>query len=202
MLNPNDVKPKVSNQDTQHKQKAVTNSDNLSIKDKIEEYSDERMTSGRINESHKRATFLVDEETLDKLQNLIDLMEATNAIDSYYQDNLTKKQIRSNRLLAKGFKSKFINFSLSTMLDEIENSEGTIPNVDKARYKTSDGTYNRAFRFKQDNVLYGMEQNNRGKEIKFMSTANGNTEQEINEWFESKLQSDEPIKNGAPRKNK
>lgn len=200
MLNPDDVKPKANNNNTQTKQKPVTNSDSISIKEKIEEYSDERMTSGRISESHKRATFLVDEETLDKLQNLIDLMEATNAIDSSYQNDLTDKQIRSNRLLAKGFKSKFINYCLDTILDEWENTEDTIPDVDKARYKTSDDTFNRAFRFKQDNILYGLEQNHRGKEVRFMSTANGNTEQEINDWFESI--NDEPIKNGAPRKNK
>lgn len=189
-LNPNNVKQKKTEtkQEEQPKQKAVSNSDKLSVKDRIEEYSDERMTSGRINETHKRSTFLVDQDTLDKLQNLVDLMEGTNGLDSKYQDNLTTKQARDARLLAKGFKSKIINYALDTVLEEWESTEGLIPNVEKVRYKTTDGTYNRAFKFEENGVLYYLEQSNRGIEVKYLATDSGNTEDEINEKFNKKVE--------------
>ncbi|MCE5030063.1 hypothetical protein KJB99_10205 [Staphylococcus epidermidis] len=189
-LNPNNVKQKKTEtkQEEQPKQEVISNSDKLSVKDKIEEYSDERMTSGRINETHKRSTFLVDQDTLDKLQNLVDLMEGTNGLDSKYQDNLTTKQARDNRLLAKGFKSKIINYALDTVLEEWESTEGLIPNVEKVRYKTTEGTYNRAFKFEENGVLYYLEQNNRGHEVKYLATDSGITEDEINELFNEKLE--------------
>lgn len=189
-LNPNNVKQKKTEtkQEEQPKQEAVSNSDKLSVKDKIEEYSDERMTSGRINETHKRSTFLVDQDTLDKLQNLVDLMEGTNGLGSKYQDNLTTKQARDNRLLAKGFKSKIINYALDTVLEEWESTEGLIPNVEKVRYKTTEGTYNRAFKFEENGVLYYLEQNNRGHEVKYLATDSGITEDEINELFNEKVE--------------
>ena len=189
-LNPNNVKPKKTEtkQEEQPKQEVVSNSDKLSVKDKIEEYSDERMTSGRINETHKRSTFLVDQDTLDKLQNLVDLMEGTNGLDSKYQDNLTTKQARDARLLAKGFKSKIINYALDTVLEEWESTEGLIPNVEKVRYKTTEGTYNRAFKFEENGVLYYLEQNNRGIEVKYLATDSGITADEINELFNKKVE--------------
>lgn len=189
-LNPENVKQKKTetNQEEQPKQEVVSNSDKLSVKDKIEEYSDERMTSGRINETHKRSTFLVDKDTLDKLQNLVDLMEGTNGLDSKYQDNLTTKQARDARLLAKGFKSKIINYALDTVLEEWESTEGLIPNVEKVRYKTTEGTYNRAFKFEENGVLYYLEQNNRGHEVKYLATDSGITEDEINELFNEKIE--------------
>ena len=189
-LNPNNVKPKKTEtkQEEQPKQEVVSNSDKLSVKDKIEEYSDERMTSGRINETHKRSTFLVDQDTLDKLQNLVDLMEGTNGLDSKYQDNLTTKQARDARLLAKGFKSKIINYALDTVLEEWESTEGLIPNVEKVRYKTTEGTYNRAFKFEENGVLYYLEQNNRGHEVEYLATDSGNTKDEINELFNKKVE--------------
>lgn len=187
-LDPNNVKQKkAETKQEQPKQEAVTNSDKLNVKDKIEEYSDERMTSGRINETHKRSTFLVDQDTLDKLQNLVDLMEGTNGLDSKYQDNLTTKQARDNRLLAKGFKSKIINYALDTVLEEWESTEGLIPNVEKVRYKNPEGTYNRAFKFEENGVLYYLEQNNRGHEVKYLATDSGITEDEINELFNEKV---------------
>ena len=187
-LNPENVKQKKTEtkQEEQPKQEVVSNSDKLSVKDKIEEYSDERMTSGRINETHKRSTFLVDQDTLDKLQNLVDLMEGTNGLDSKYQDNLTTKQARDARLLAKGFKSKIINYALDTVLEELESTEGLIPNVEKVRYKTTEGTYNRAFKFEENGVLYYLEQNNRGIEVKYLATDSGITADEINELFTEK----------------
>jgi hypothetical protein len=164
----------------------VTSSENVSIRERIEEYSNTRMTSGRINETHQRATFLVDQDTLDKLQNLVDLMEGTNGLDSKYQDNLTTKQARDARLLAKGFKSKIINYALDTVLEEWESTEGLIPNVEKVRYKTTEGTYNRAFKFEENGVLYYLEQSNRGIEVKYLATDSGITADEINELFTEK----------------
>lgn len=193
-LDPNNVKQK--NNET--KEEIVTNSDNLSIKDRIEEYSDERLTSGRINETHKRATFLIDSDTLDKLQNLVDLIEATNSLESKYQDNLTTKQVRTNRLLAKGFKSKLINFALNSVMEDWESSQGLIPEVEKIRYKKSDGTYNRVFKFEENGTLYLLEQNNRGVEQRFMSTDSGDTKEEIDNLFNSF--EDQSKREGRPRK--
>lgn len=193
-LDPNNVKQK--NNET--KEEIVTNSDNLSIKDRIEEYSDERLTSGRINETHKRATFLIDSDTLDKLQNLVDLIEATNSLESKYQDNLTTKQVRTNRLLAKGFKSKLINYALNSVMEEWESSQGLIPEVEKIRYKKSDGTYNRVFKFEENGTLYLLEQNNRGVEQRFMSTDSGDTKEEIDNLFNSF--EDQSKREGRPRK--
>ena len=193
-LDPNNVKQK--NNET--KEEIVTNSDNLSIKDRIEEYSDERLTSGRINETHKRATFLIDSDTLDKLQNLVDLIEATNSLESKYQDNLTTKQVRTNRLLAKGFKSKLINFALNSVMEDWESSQGLIPEVEKIRYKKRDGTYNRVFKFEENGTLYLLEQNNRGVEQRFMSTDSGDTKEEIDNLFNSF--EDQSKREGRPRK--
>ncbi|MEJ7195111.1 hypothetical protein WL277_11975, partial [Staphylococcus epidermidis] len=105
-----------------------------------------------------RSTFLVDDDTLEKLQNLVDYMEASNGLDSKYHDNLTVKQIRDNRLLSKGFKSKVVNYALDTIMEQWESDEGLIPKVDKVRYKTSEGKYNRAFRFEENGDLYYLEQ--------------------------------------------
>ncbi|MEJ7151706.1 hypothetical protein WL544_12145 [Staphylococcus epidermidis] len=186
-LDPNNVKKKTTEtKEEQPKKEVVTNSDKISVKDKIEEYSDTRMTSGRINETHKRSTFLVDDDTLEKLQNLVDYMEASNGLDSKYHDNLTVKQIRDNRLLSKGFKSKVVNYALDTIMEQWESDEGLIPKVDKVRYKTSEGKYNRAFRFEENGDLYYLEQDNRGNEVKFLSTGKGFSESEINELFNEK----------------
>ena len=148
----------------------VTSSENVSIRERIEEYSNTRMTSGRINETHQRATFLVDQDTLTKLNNLVDLMEGTNGLDSKYQDNKTVKQVRDDRLFSKGFKSKLINFSLDTILEEWEQSQGLIPEVSKIRYKAQDGTYHRTFKFKEEGILYLITQSNRGHEIEFLTS--------------------------------
>ncbi|MDK3656243.1 hypothetical protein O0A22_11555 [Staphylococcus pseudintermedius] len=165
--------------------------DKFDIKERIKEYSTTRMSLGRINETHKRSTFLIDSDTLDKMQNLVDYMEATNALDSKYQNHLTVEQARNDRLLAKGFKSKLVNYALDTVLDAWEAENDIIPKIDKVRYKTKDGTYNRAFRFKKDNILYYLEQSNRGREIKFMSTELNSTEDEINKEFEDKIKKEE-----------
>lgn len=195
-LDPNNVKKKTT--DEKPKQEIVTNSDNLNIKDRIEEYSDERITSGRVSETHKRATFLIDSDTLDKLQNLVDLIEATNSLESKYQDNLTTKQVRTNRLLAKGFKSKLINYALNSVMEDWESSQGLIPEVEKIKYKKSDGTYNRVFKFEENGTLYLLEQNNRGVEQRFMSTDSGDTKEEIDNLFNSF--EDQSKREGRPRK--
>ncbi|MCG2355677.1 hypothetical protein K4S27_11095 [Staphylococcus epidermidis] len=190
-LDPNNVKKKVNEpKEEQTKEvsnsEVVPNSDRISVKDRIEEYSDTRMTSGRINETHTRSTFLVDDETLEKLQNLVDYMEASNGLNSKYHDNLTLKQIRDNRLLSKGFKSKVVNYALDTIIEQWESDEGLIPKVNKVRYKTTEGKYHRVFKFEENGDLYYLEQDNRGNEVKFLSTGKGFSESEINDLFVKK----------------
>lgn len=164
-----------------------TEADKSSVKERIEEYSDTRMTAGHINETHKRATLLLDTDTLDKLQNLVDLMEASNGLESSFTDGKTVKQARNDRLLAKGFKSKIVNYALNTIISQWETENDLIPNVEKVRYKDDkSGTYHRSFMFKQDGVLYLITQSNRGVEIEFR-TSNKEPEESLKEDFEARV---------------
>ena len=163
---------------------APSSSEHLSIKDRIEEYSNVRMTSGRINETHKRETYLVDTDVSAKLSDLVDYFEATNGLDSRYKEGKTLKQVRDDRLLAKGIKSKLINFAIEQVLTSWEQSEGIIPNVERVRHKASDGTYHRTFKFTENGTTYLLTQNNRGHEIEFI-TSDDTSEDEINELFQT-----------------
>lgn len=165
--------------------------DKSSIKERIEEYSDTRMTAGHINETHKRVTLLLDIDTVNKLQNLVNLMEASNGLESSFTEGKTVKQARNDRLLAKGFKSKIVNYALNTVLDqwEQESENKVIPEVEKVRYKDDEsGTYNRSFMFKENGLLYLITQNNRGLEVEFRTSDDDNeTGETLKEDFEARV---------------
>ncbi|MCE5154964.1 hypothetical protein KJB58_10875 [Staphylococcus hyicus] len=163
-------------------------SDHISVKEKIAEYSLNRMAGGRISETHTRSTFLIDDETLEKLQNLTDYIEGINGLETEFNEDRTARQIRDERLFSKGIKSKLINYALDTLLEQYEKDEGIIPKVQKARFKHTDGTFHRAFKFTENGVTYYLEQNNRGKEIRFLSTDKDISEQEIEELFNEKVE--------------
>ena len=111
---------------------------------------------------------------------------------------MSKEQINKGRVLSKGVKSKLVNYSIQRFLDEYEQQDGLIPHTEHKKYKVGN-VYHNAYRYTQDGVTYGILQNNRGKEVKFMSTDSGNTVEEINEWFDSI--EDQSKREGRPRKN-
>lgn len=162
-----------------------SHSNNYYIKDDLVDYAIKRMTSGIINESNKRATFLVEEETLRELDDLVNFVEATNGIGTKYQENKTQEEIRKERLLAKGFKSKIVNFAIQSVLEKWKNDEDLIPEVNKVRYKVNK-VYHRAYYLEHNGETYGIEQDNRGNELQYLATTNGNSQEEIKDWFKEK----------------
>lgn len=157
--------------------------DKKDIRERLEDFSDRRMVSGRISELSSRATFLVSDDVLSKLSDLVDHMEAISSLDSKLNEDKTLKEIRDMRLFSKGFKSKFIGYALESAINEWESEIGVIPQTERVRYKSQDGTYHRTFKFKEEGVLYLITQSNRGHEIEFL-TSNKTSEDEINAKFD------------------
>ena len=172
-------------------------SDNKTIKEELKDFADARMNSSIISDTHTRSTYLISDSTLEKLNDLVAHIEATNGLDSELTKHMSKEQINKGRVLSKGVKSKLVNFSIQRFLDEYEQQDGLIPHTEHKKYKVGN-VYHNAYRYTQDGVTYGILQNNRGKEISFMSTDSGNTVEEINEWFDSI--EDQSKREGRPRK--
>ena len=172
----------------------VKSSDKVTISDKVREYSEHRMGAKRINENHTRSTFLIDNESLEKLDDLVDYMEATNALDSEFTKGLTDTKKQSLRNFAGGFKSKFLNYLIKEGLEQWAKEEGTIPSIDRARFPVNDGSYHRAFRINEKNKLTYTVQDSRGHELTYLTTdSNADkskqaTEEHINELFEEKYE--------------
>ena len=156
--------------------------DKKDIRERLEDFSDKRMLSGRILELSSRATFLVSNDVLKKLSDLVDHMEAISSLDSRLNEDKSVKEIRDMRLFLKGFKSKFIGYALESALNEWEAEKGLIPETERVRYKAQDGTYHRTFKFKDDGILYLITQSNRGHEIEFL-TSEDVSESEIESKF-------------------
>lgn len=156
--------------------------DKKDIRERLEDFSDRRMVSGRISELSSRATFLVSDDVLSKLSDLVDHMEAVSSLDSKLNEDKTLKEIRDMRLFSKGFKSKFVGYALESALNEWEAEKGLIPETERVRYKAQDGTYHRTFKFKEDDILYLITQSNRGHEIEFL-TSEEVSESEIESKF-------------------
>ena len=156
--------------------------DKKDIRERLEDFSDRRLVSGRISELSSRATFLVSDDVLSKLSDLVDHMEAISALDSTLNENKTVKEIRDMRLFSKGFKSKFVGYALESALAEWEAEKGLIPETKRVRYKAQDGTYHRTFKFKEEGVLYLITQSNRGNELEFL-TSEDVSESEIESKF-------------------
>lgn len=200
MLNANDVKKKSNNEEQQTTPQPVSN-ERESIKEELKDYADKRQNSSIIGDTHTRSTYLISDDTLDKLEDLIAHIEATNGLNSELTKDMSKEEINKGRVLSKGVKSKIVNYAIQSFLNNYEAQEGLIPNTEHKRYNV--GTvkskiYHNAYRFTNDGVTYGIVQDNRGKELSFMSTANGDTVEDINEWFDSIK--DETKKQGAPSK--
>ncbi|OIJ29029.1 hypothetical protein [Staphylococcus sp. LCT-H4] len=178
----------------------ITTTDKQTIKEELKDYADKRQNSSIIGDTHTRSTYLISDDTLDKLEDLVAHIEATNGLNSELTKGMSKEEINKGRVLSKGVKSKIVNFAIQSFLNNYEAQEGLIPDTEHKRYNV--GTvkskiYHNAYRFTNDGVTYGITQDNRGKEISFMSTDSGNTVEEINEWFDSIK--DETKKQGAPK---
>ena len=192
----------------------VKNSDRITISDKVREYSEHRMGAKRINENHTRSTFLIDNESLEKLDDLVDYMEATNALDSEFTKGLTDTKKQSLRNFAGGFKSKFINYLIKEGLEQWAKEEGTIPSIDRARYPIKDKNgvefYNRAFKINEKNKVTYTIQDPRGHELEYKTTdptadkEKQATKEQINNWFEDKqkLEKEDKDKKAQQRKQK
>lgn len=192
----------------------VKSSDKVTISDKVREYSEHRMGAKRINENHTRSTFLIDNESLEKLDDLVDYMEATNALDSEFTKGLTQTKKDSLRNFAGGFKSKFLNYLIKEGLEQWSKEEGTIPNIDRIRFpvknKNGETVYHRAFRINEKNKLTYTVQDSRGHEIDYLTTDSNadkdkqGTEEQINKEFEKnkKLEQEDLEKKAQQRKQK
>ena len=142
------------------------------------------MVSGRITENSARSTFHISKDILEKLENLVNHIEATTSLESKLHEDMTVREVRDMRIYAKGFKSKFVGFALAQAMDEYEADMGVIPETERVRYKVADGTYHRSFLFKENNILYLLTQNNRGYEVECY-TSEETPENEIRAKFQS-----------------
>lgn len=171
--------------------------DTKTIKEELKKFSDERQGNSIIGEDHTRATHLLSNSSLEKLNHLVNFIEASYGLNSELTKGMDEKEVKKARTLTKGTRSKALNFALQHFLDTWEQEEGLIPNTEHKKYKVGN-VYHNAYRFTQDGVTYGILQDNRGKEVNFMSTDSGNTVEEINEWFDSI--EDQSKREGRPRK--
>lgn len=161
-----------------------TQADKKNFKERLEDFGDKRMVSGRITENSARSTFHISKDILEKLENLVNHIEATTSLESKLHEDMTVREVRDMRIYAKGFKSKFVGFALAQAMDEYEADMGVIPETERVRYKVADGTYHRSFLFKENNILYLLTQNNRGYEVECY-TSEETPENEIRAKFES-----------------
>lgn len=173
--------------------------DTKTLKENLKDYSVQRMSDSIIGENHLRQTYLVNEETIKKLTHLVSYVQASNGIDSENNKELNKSEINRSRALTKGFKSKFVNFALSTMLNQWEEQEGLIPNVQHKKSKVGN-VYHNYYMFTENGETYGIEQDNRGKELRYLSTANGDSVESIEQWFDEI--EDQSKREGRPKNDK
>lgn len=173
--------------------------DTKTLKENLKDYSVQRMSDSIIGESHTRQTYLVNDETIEKLEHLVSYVQASNGIDSENNKGLNKSEINRSRALTKGFKSKAVNYAIQQFLDQWEEQEGLIPNVQHKKSKVGN-VYHNYYMFTEDGETYGIEQDNRGKELRYLSTANGDSIESIEQWFDEIEDQSKP--KGAPPKNK
>lgn len=208
-LNPNEVLEDTS--PTEDKPKDEQRE--LSAKEGLLKYADERATSSIINNTHSRSTFLINDKLIAKLNDVIAYLEVTNGVGSQLIPEGTKeKDIEKGQLLAKGAKSKIVNHSLNKFIKQLENERNAkFPNV--LHKKQNVGTvknkkYHNYYMFTENGETYGIEQDNRGKELRYLSTEPGESEkgvergvtkEYIQKWFDEI--EDQTVKTGAPRKN-
>lgn len=169
--------------------------DTKTLKEHLKDYSVQRMSDSIIGESHTRSTYLIEDETLEKLNSLVSYVQANNGIDSEANKGLNKTEVNRSRALTKGFKSKAVNFAISQFLDQWESQEGLIPDVQHKKSKVGK-VYHNYYLFTENGETYGIEQDNRGKELRYLSTEKDYSVEDIEQWFDDI--EDQTVKTGRP----
>lgn len=197
MLNPNDVTKK-SNTQADEKKNVIKDfpTDDKTIKEELKEYSDARQADSIVGESHTRATHLLSDSSLAKMDDLVNYISATYGLNSEFTKNMDKREVSRARTLTKGTRSKILNFALQHFLDSFEQQEGLIPHTESKRFKVNGKNHN-AYRFTKDGITYLIEQDSRGRELFFMSTETDSID-DINNRFDEI--EDTSIKTGRPTK--
>ncbi|WP_204205892.1 hypothetical protein [Mammaliicoccus sciuri] len=172
--------------------------DTKTLKENLKDYSVQRMSDSIISENHTRQTYLINDETIEKLEHLVSYVQASNGINSENNKGLNKTEINRSRALTKGFKSKAVNYAIQQFLDQWEEQEGLVPAVEHKKSKVGN-VYHNYYMFTENGETYGIEQDNRGKELRYLSTANDDSVESIEQWF-NEIE-DQTVKTGAPRKN-
>ena len=197
MLNPNEVTKKSNTQENESTN-IIKNfpSDTKTVREELKKFSDERQSNSIIGDNHTRMTYLISDSTLAKLDDLVSYIEASNGLHSELTKGLDEREVNRNRTLTKGTRSKALNFALQHFLDTWEQEEGLIPETEHKRFKVNGKNHN-AYRFTKDGVTYLIEQDQRGRELFFMSTETDSID-DINNRFDEI--EDTSIKTGRPSK--
>lgn len=160
----------------------TTPMDDKTLKEELKEYSDARQADSIVGESHTRATHLLSDASLEKMDDLVNYISATYGLNSEFTKDMDKREVSRARTLTKGTRSKILNFALQHFLDTFEQQEGLIPETEHKRFKVNGKNHN-AYRFTKDGVTYLIEQDQRGRELFFMSTETDSID-DINNRFD------------------
>lgn len=174
----------------------VDNTDTKTVKDKLKDYADKRQNSSIISDTHTRSTYLISDETIQTLDYLVAYIEATNGLGSELTKGMSPEEVNKGRVLSKGVKSKIVNYAIQSFLDEYESQEGLIPDVQHKKSKVGK-VYHNYYMFTENGETYGIEQDNRGRELRFLSTERDSSKESIEQWFESI--EDQSVKTGRPK---
>lgn len=160
-------------------QSTKTHADDFNLKDELTEYSTKRMTTGLISDTATRATFIVDDEVLERLDNFTNYIEASNSSNSSYNpNNKSEEVLRRERAMAKGIKSKLLSLAIKKALDEWEQIEH-IPETKKVRYpvqvqkergKGTKKEWHRAYMFTHEGITYGIAMDGRSNQLEYLTT--------------------------------
>ena len=174
----------------------VDNTDTKTVKDKLKDYADKRQNSSIISDTHTRSTYLISDETIQALDYLVAYIEATNGLGSELTKGMSPEEVNKGRVLSKGVKSKIVNYAIQSFLDEYESQEGLIPDVQHKKSKVGK-VYHNYYMFTENGETYGIEQNNRGQELRYLSTTNGDSVESIEQWFDEI--EDQSKRDGRPK---
>ena len=174
----------------------VDNTDTKTVKDKLKDYADKRQNSSIISDTHTRSTYLISDETIQTLDYLVAYIEATNGLGSELTKGMSPEEVNKGRVLSKGVKSKIVNYAIQSFLDEYESQEGLIPDVQHKKSKVGK-VYHNYYMFTENGETYGIEQNNRGQELRYLSTTNGDSVESIEQWFDEI--EDQSKRDGRPK---
>jgi len=160
----------------------------MNLKNQILNYERERSVY-RIEDTHRRQTYLIEESTIKRLDSLQSYLELQNAKGS----SLNNEDSQRQRKLAVGFKTKAVNVALENFIKTWEEENGHIPEIELIRYKANTNQNYRVYMFELDGEYHFVHHDNRGNELDHII---GN-EKKIRNKFESYR--DNEIKNGRPK---